>query len=93
MQRGKQTGLSKFKNRFHKAISTSSQFQRINNILLRVIFYIFREFLFVGIISANHIPHEQYQQYNPPHTGDYNAPQQNAYQVSFQQYSIGSLDS
>lgn len=33
--------------------------------------------------TANHIPHEQYQQYNPPHTGDYNAPQPAAYQPMY----------
>lgn len=29
--------------------------------------------------TANHIPHEHYQQYNQPHTGDYNTPQPTAY--------------
>jgi len=38
--------------------------------------------------APNHIPHEQYQQYNPPHTGDYNNPQPSAYQPMYSNEQI-----
>lgn len=82
MLKGKQIGLFKFKNRSHKVISISNQFRRTSNILQRVSLHLSCIALAKNIL-ANHIPHEQYQQYNPPHTGDYNAPQPTAYQVSF----------